>query len=561
MADDYSGITRPYGDTPLTSGHPQTDLNVADVNQISRGGSPDTGDVRRAYDFGSSYTEVGKSRDPLLHIMNKFRKKPTTDWRWKYSMKRKYSPSQRYGYVVGLTGVGELVTADASVVTTETAMTQTALRDFLAADIEHGANTFAANSGALPTSQNDQFCIAVMGDYKQSGNITNVIGRSSGSSFITLGQAGTKPTWFLPKQILKIGTGGTAIGATQQAIAGYFLVRIMSSFDFTIVNGATTYGEGVMLNVKVIKSDATNKYPISLTGATWSETTALLYDVSHSTGTSSLAQKLEPARSYVSGSAYHELDGYGASWRPQPYSSDYGLNEIFKATALMSGRAMSTELKFEKNPWQEEWEGKVLEAKWDMAHATYFGEQFTDDDGITYTEGFVNWALNNANSFGFALGTKTVDDFLEDFSALNDKRVMPDIGGSTGFFVQTAVWNWFAKLTGYMQNNAELSSNYMVTYDGNGHIDGIRTRKILVDGTTMNLILDPHLDGTNVKMCAINFNTCAIRPFIGNGRSRDFQIIPGVKTVYNSGQDYRVDLIMADVGFEFNTPEANAVWI
>jgi len=53
-------------------------------------------------------------------------------------------------------------------------------------------------------------------------------------------------------------------------------------------------------------------------------------------------------------------------------------------------------------------------------------------------------------------------------------------------------------------------------------------------------------------------NTVALK---ANGINRDMAVYPGVKTIKNSGEDYRVDLIQADVGFEFTAPETHAVWL
>jgi hypothetical protein len=62
-------------------------------------------------------------------------------------------------------------------------------------------------------------------------------------------------------------------------------------------------------------------------------------------------------------------------------------------------------------------------------------------------------------------------------------------------------------------------------------------------------------------MICADMNQCSIRPLSGNGVNRDIAVYPGVKTVANSGEDYRVDLIQGDIGFEFGAPESHAVWL
>ena len=113
----------------------------------------------------------------------------------------------------------------------------------------------------------------------------------------------------------------------------------------------------------------------------------------------------------------------------------------------------------------------------------------------------------------------------------------------------------------FMANNAEQSDNYRVNFAGfKVNQLGIPYRKLNIDGQIYNFVLDPHLDETYVKGLMVNMNNVFIRPLVGNGISRDYHIYPAVKSIKNSGEDYRVDLVMADIGFEFTTQEGFAVW-
>jgi len=76
----------------------------------------------------------------------------------------------------------------------------------------------------------------------------------------------------------------------------------------------------------------------------------------------------------------------------------------------------------------------------------------------------------------------------------------------------------------------------------------------------MNVSRNVHLDGTSIKMLAVNMRYCAYRPLIGNGLNRDTAIYVGVQTLENSGVDRRVDLIQTEAGMEWQMPEAHAVW-
>ena len=304
------------------------------------------------------------------------------------------------------------------------------------------------------------------------------------------------------------------------------------------------------------------------TGSTWPTSISSAYNSAPSlpnvnpgaTEATSVAGALEPMRAYISGTAYHELSGYGDTWRQQPFTTDTGMTQIFKKTAMMSGRAMATKLKFGENPWKEEWSDKMAEMTWEIGQAGYFGEQHTDTDGITYTEGIVNFILNNGNSFTWS-SAHTVDDYMDQLSALHDPRFMVGSKQSQVYYCNTEVWNWHAKLGGFMKNNAEVSANYSVQFSGTGKMAGVKYRSFDVDGTTIKLVRDIHLDQTHIKMICANMSACAIRPLIGNGVNRDVTVYPGVKTVKNSGEDYRVDLIQGDLGFEFSAPETHAVWL
>lgn len=563
MADDYSGIVRPYGDTPLTAVHPSENLNVTDVSgRLTRDEVEIlTGDVRRAYDFSESYTEITRQRDPLLHMLNKWRKKPTPDPEWKYRIKRNFQPQDRYGYVIGIGPSGTHLNSAVSITAGETSWGDDAYEDVLDATIQSTGDFFA--NSALPTSTDTNVCLLVGGDYKISGNIHNLVGKDSDDDgFIMLGETGTRPNFFLESNIINIPTG-VAPTANNTPPTGYVRARIISTKNITVLSsdGTTTIAELIALNVKMVKVDSTAKYPTSLKGASWSKSNAELFDVSHSTGSSSIAEKLAPARTMVSGSGFHELSGYNATYMPQPYSSDTGQNQIFKGAALISGRAMATERKYEKSPWQEQW-GKVSkDVNFDIAHTAYFGDQFTDSDGITYTEGLVTFALANGHRLSLDTTSKTIDDFLDDLSSFRDMRSMANFGPNYPIFVPTKVWNWLAKRGGFMKNNTEISDQYRVNFVGyKVNQLGIPYRKLNIDGQIYNFVLDPHLDETYVKGLMVNMNNVYIRPLVGNGISRDFHIYPSVKSISSGGQDYRVDLVMADIGFEFTTQEGFAVW-
>ncbi len=77
----------------------------------------------------------------------------------------------------------------------------------------------------------------------------------------------------------------------------------------------------------------------------------------------------------------------------------------------------------------------------------------------------------------------------------------------------------------------------------------------------IKVIINPHLDGTPVKMLGINLNGVKYRPLIGNGINRDTKVYPGVKSLEKDGTDIQGDLILTEASFEWSLRETHAVWI
>ena len=76
----------------------------------------------------------------------------------------------------------------------------------------------------------------------------------------------------------------------------------------------------------------------------------------------------------------------------------------------------------------------------------------------------------------------------------------------------------------------------------------------------MNVIRNVQLDGTHVKIMAVNMSYAKIRPLVGNGVNRDTSVYVGVQSLENTGTDRRVDLILSELGTEFSMPETHAIW-
>jgi hypothetical protein len=347
-------------------------------------------------------------------------------------------------------------------------------------------------------------------------------------------------------------------GLTDSGPAGYHVLKVdavTSGLSKTSGGGAK---ECVALEGTVVKFDSAGNEFASFYNNTPGAGGA---DNDEQVSDKSIAEDLEWRRSYVMGTAFAEGTGYPETWKDQPYSTNYGLTQIWKTSCAMSNSARATVLKFEPNEWARVWKEKLIEHKWDIETSLLFGSQYEDStNNIQYTQGAVDYITQYGNQFSLDTATKTADDFLDDMSNYLDPRY----NNSTGsvFFVSTAVYNWMHKLGGYFKNNLEISSNFRSDFAMTGK------KKVLgVDITTfstpygdMNVARNIHLDGTHIKMLGVNMKYCSYRPLVGNGVDRDTSVYVGVQTLENSGVDRRVDLILTEAGMEWSMPECHALW-
>ena len=283
----------------------------------------------------------------------------------------------------------------------------------------------------------------------------------------------------------------------------------------------------------------------------------------------SISDYLEKKRSYVVGSAHSQGSGYPESWKDQPYSSAVGLTQIFKTAMAMDNTTRATVLKYEPNEFARIWRTKLIEHKFDIEQALLFGSQGTDNDGAQYTEGALSFITSYGNIFDGSgiggTGTKSQDDFLDDMSQFLDPRY--NNASATLFMCSTETYNWMHKLSGYFSANVSKvsdGSNSLGRADfsiaGKKQVYGLDVTQVMTPYGAMNLVRNIHLDGTGVKILAINMTQCAYRPLVGNGLNRDTAVYVGVQTLENSGVDRRVDLIQTEAGMEWRMPEAHAVW-
>ena len=508
-----------------------TDLGVSNVAAGNGPGTPvqggvaDTGNLRRAYNFGDRVSELAIPQDPFFRFVSKVSKKPTDDPQFKFTEKRG-SYHKRYAY-------------------------PSAFSNDKITWVEDQSTNATTQYDKYETAGNKVY-VKMVADYKNNGNIQNVYGNTAND--VVLGDDGTQPKFFIPGQLVKIPFAASAAGA----MGSYAVIKVdvvTYQDDSTSPPTAHTHGEAAILEATVVKTkDAGDDYFAGPLGVNT--------PVGDITATTSIAGAsagagLEASRCYVIGTAHAEGSGYPETWKDQPYSTNYGRTQIWKTSMAMTNTARATQLKYDQNEWARVWKEKLVEHKYDIEQTILFGQQ---NDTYETTQGAVDYVLNYGNQFSLDTATKTADDFLDDMSNYLDPRY--NNSSATVFFVSTAVYNWMHKLGGYFKNNLEISSNFRSDFamTGKKKVFGVDITTFSTPYGDMNVARNIHLDGTNVKMIGLNMKHCHYRPLVGNGLNRDTSVYVGVQTLENSGVDRRVDLILTEAGMEFSMPECHAMW-
>ncbi len=519
----------------------------SDVATWSDGTSKDTGDLRRKYNFGERVSELAISQDPFFRFVSKVAKKPTDDPEFKFT-ERRPSYHKRYAYVVGFNNGSADVVNDATLVTT--------------------------GGASISTTAGQEVKLLLATDYKSSGNIGSVIGNSTND--VQVGISGTQPGFLLKDQVIKVPVNNSTASAaevTSVDVDDYLLIRIdtvhpnsSASFaTFDTSDGAADSSRTVYytpVTGTIVKAPAVSSS---------TELTSFVNNVPvGTTYHANIASVLEKMRTYVVGNAHGQGSGYPETWKDQPFSTGFGLTQIWKTALAMDNTTRATVLKYEPNEFARIWREKLIEHKYDIETSLLFGSQ-SSVDGVQYTQGAVDFCLSYGNIFDGSgmggAGTKSQDDFLDDMSQFLDPR--HNNASATLFMVPTDVFNWLHKLSGYFMANLKQTSTGSTntlagradfSIAGRKNVYGVDITQIFTPYGVMNVTRNVHLDGTQVKMLGVNMGMCKYRPLIGNGLNRDTAIYVGVQTLENSGVDRRVDLIQTEAGMEWQMPEAHAIW-
>jgi len=476
----------------------------------SQGSTLSTGDLRRKYNFGSMVSKLNIPQDPYFRFLSVLRKQAVDDPQFKFTEERP-SFHKRYAYVVGHASDGVTYTTNDATVT--------------ATDIAAGKTWY----------------VQLKTDYKSAGNIGSRYGQSNNA--VQIGATGTRPTFLFPGLILKI-----PFGAAYNAPEDYILGRVEE-----VTNG-TSEDVYVKLNILRTLNDTSNNVELQ-----WKSGTAPMDDT-YATANANILANLESKKTYVNGNSFAQGSGYPDTWADNPYSTGYGLTQIWKTALGMDNTTRATVMKYAGSEWARIWANKLIEHKWDIETDLLFSAQYTDGNGIQHTQGAIDYIVNYGNVFSLDHDTKTPDDFLDDMSQYLDPRFNSMV--ATVFMCDTFTYNWLNKMSGYFQNAVNMSPNFRSDFSFKGihNMLGVDVMKIATIYGTMNVVRNVHLDGTGVYIAGINLNKVRYRPLVGNGLNRDTSIYVGVQTLENSGVDKRVDLIQTEAGAEYTCPEGFAVW-
>jgi len=508
---------------------------------IERGESSvtlNTGALRRKYNFGDMVSELALAQDPFFRFVSMVAKKPTDDPSFKFTEKRS-SYTKRYAYIA----------------------------DYSTSGIAVPATAVETDSGLSP-AVGDVYSFGMFTDYNNNGNNQNIYGQVV--SYYE-GVEGTQPLFFIPGQIIKVPHASDNTNGIAGTVSGHTLWKINSvdlSSQGPNASASATVNKAI-INATCLKAASSVQFCSATSVDKTDDTGAGLGYDGTLTSTAKSQEVLEPFKCYVVGTAFAAGSGYPETWQDQPYSTGHGQTQIFKTSCVMNNTDRATVLKYEGNEWARIWKDKLVEHKFDIENALLFGHQ---NSAHNTTQGAVDFISTYGNTFSLSLASKSQDAFLDDMSALLDPRY--NNAGSTVFFCSTAVYNWLHKLSGYFANNVGMIKPGATSPDNSGNSYGradmsmVGKKKVLgLDVTTistiygdMNVVRNIHLDGTNVKMLAINMKYCAYRPLVGNGINRDTGIYVGVQTLENSGVDRRVDQILTEAGMEWCCPETHAIW-
>ena len=264
----------------------------------------------------------------------------------------------------------------------------------------------------------------------------------------------------------------------------------------------------------------------------------------------------------VVGSAFAEGSTDPEGWHDEFYNRE-GYCQIFKtAVPLFSGTALATRYRGVNNEYMRVYQEKLMEHKMDLEHAMLFGIGSDDSSAsgpVRRTHGIVPYTEMNGKVKTFAYASSNYDHFID---AMEDVFA-PESGNSGEKLVLASrkVLSWLNKLgsSSFLGNTMALNSQVGSGLDIqniNGSFGHLVTRVSTLYGN-LNFVMEPLFRGIHENTAImVDLNNVSYRPLMGNGVSRDTQIITNVQ---NRDVDGRKDMILTEAGLEISLPETHTV--
>jgi len=276
----------------------------------------------------------------------------------------------------------------------------------------------------------------------------------------------------------------------------------------------------------------------------------------------------------VIGSAYAEGDTAPTGWRDDFYTNE-GYCQIFKTSVpLFSGTSLATRYRGESNEYMRVYQEKLMEHKMDIENALLFGYGAVSTDDLSTSQERKSWGILPYTEIHgrvkpFTYSSSGYDDFVDAMSDIFDAESAA--GGQKLVLASRSIMNWLNKLGGnsFLGNTMSAgvgtsatgvptSSSYSVDISKKDSMfDGVQVTQVDTLYGTLNFVMEPLLRGpwADHAVC-VDLNNVAYRPLVGNGESRDTQILTNIQ---NNDVDGRKDMILTEAGLEISLPETHAV--
>jgi hypothetical protein len=359
--------------------------------------------------------------------------------------------------------------------------------------------------------------------------------------------AGTQPNFLLENQIVAIECEYDADGSNGSDTPAVAYYKITAAPDLSSDSAAARL---VMSFIRV------NYKPSGSNGATATNAGQI------TPASASVLRFDADMEGQVVGSAFAEGSTDPESWHDEFYNRE-GYCQIFKTSVpLFSGTALATRYRGVNNEYMRVYQEKLMEHKMDLEHAMLFGigsDDSTSTGPVRRTWGILPYTEQYGKVKTFTYADASYDTFVD---AMEDV-FSPESGNSGEKLVLASrkVMSYFNKLGGssFLGNTMALSSQTGSGLDIQniqGQFGHLVTRISTLYGN-LNLVMEPLFRGAYENTAImIDLNNVAYRPLVGNGVSRDTQIITNVQ---NRDVDGRKDMILTEAGLEIQLPETHTV--